>query len=177
MWNRLNKDLGREQAEKLLADYMQRTLGITYQESNKLSTLEKRKAAFYRALEEICSDAYGGIDAYKHKASKYQQFVRKAVRGEETSAATDRRTGPPGRLQLPVPEYLERGQSTAQASEEQKSKAERRQTENTATDPTAFQDMGFAQADENSIAYARAEDYWDAEEQTAAEALRDLGSV
>lgn len=175
MWNRLNKDLGREQAEKLLADYMQRTLGITYQESNKLSTLEERKAAFYRALEEICSDAYGGIDAYKHKASKYQQFVRKAVRGEETSAATDRRTGPPGRLQLPVPEYLERGQSTAQASEEQKSKAERRQTENTATEPTAFQDMGFAQADENSIAYARAEDYWDAEEQAAAEALRDLG--
>ena len=86
----------REEFDAIVDKYLEKKAGAM-----DLSMLDE--AAMQRLVdkctEEVCADAYAGINAFGQKAGKYVQEARAAVKeagtARETEAATERRTGPP----------------------------------------------------------------------------------
>jgi len=104
----MEKRQGGNRIKQTVDAYLKKTLGISDLNQWHPSETEKREAIMI-ALEEFCADAYGGINAYGQNAGRYQQFIRDNVyQQSETAAATDRRTGPPAGLRLPMPADMEK---------------------------------------------------------------------
>lgn len=83
----------------VVATYIQKLQGVIDIPAN--GTAEQINEASYRIMEEICADAYAGINAFGVQASQYQETVRELVQereaaapSRETAKATERTTGP-----------------------------------------------------------------------------------
>lgn len=83
----------------VVATYIQKLQGVIDIPAN--GTAEQINEAFYRIMEEICADAYAGINAFGVQASQYQETIQELVQergtvapSRETAKATERTTGP-----------------------------------------------------------------------------------
>ena len=98
--DRITERYGREEFNRVVDTYIQRLRGVV--DLPEDASGEEIGAAYLAVLEEICADAYAGINAFGANAGQYGEVVEEVLedrgigrRGRETGEATDRTTGPP----------------------------------------------------------------------------------
>lgn len=85
---------------EIAGTYLDKLYGIVDLDSTDKSVISK---ALERVRDEICADAYAGINAFSANADEYTEPARKAVsksRNRQTAETTERRTGPPERYSI-----------------------------------------------------------------------------
>lgn len=91
----IRKDFPENRLRQIAETYLAKMNGIVDLESTDQAVLAR---ALEQVREEICADAYAGINAFAAKADEYTEPTRKAVsesRNRQTAEATERTTGPP----------------------------------------------------------------------------------
>lgn len=91
----IRKDFPENRLRQIAETYLAKMNGIVDLESTDQAVLAR---ALEQVREEICADAYAGINAFAAKADEYTAQARQTVtesRNRQTAAATERRTGPP----------------------------------------------------------------------------------
>jgi len=96
---RIKERYNPDELEKIVAVYTKKLRGIVDIPAN--ATPEQMQAAELRIWEELCADAYAGMNAFDQDVSRYQETVQEVVREREAAApsrenaqATERKTGP-----------------------------------------------------------------------------------
>lgn len=103
MLARVRERYGETQLQKVLDRYVEKLNGV-YDITERM-TDQEYEAAMERIMEELLADAYAGINAFGANTSIFQDAVREGVNQywgftEETTEATERKTGPPEQYSL-----------------------------------------------------------------------------
>lgn len=101
----IRKNYPENRLREIAGTYLDKLYGIVDLDSTDRSVLSK---ALERVREEICADAYAGINAFAANADEYTGAARQAVTEarREAAAATERRTGPPQEQYSADEEYI-----------------------------------------------------------------------
>jgi len=90
----IRKQFPENRLRQIAGTYLEKLYGIVDLDSVDKAVLSK---ALKQVRDEICADAYAGINAFSANADEYSSAARQAVTEarRESAAATERKTGPP----------------------------------------------------------------------------------
>ena len=99
---------------EIAGTYLDKLYGIVDLDSTDKSVISR---ALERVRDEICADAYAGINAFSASADEYTGAARQAVTEarRETAAATERKTGPPAESKLRIGNQTNQEEQTMEA--------------------------------------------------------------
>ena len=96
---RIKERYNPDELGKIVAVYTKKLRGIVDIPAN--ATPDQMQAAELRIWEELCADAYAGMNAFEQDVSQYQETVQEVVQereaaepSRENAQATERKTGP-----------------------------------------------------------------------------------